>query len=158
MSQIQSGVFEKAIQIRFSHCDPGGLVYYPRYLMLVQWLVEDWFTEALAIPFAQFIGIRRFGLPVAKLSCEFSAPCRHGDQLTFNLVLARLGKRSFTIHVEGRAAGQLTLRCEQVLVTTSLESNTAIDIPDDLRLALERFGVVPATSPGMQAEITQATR
>ncbi|MDF6762844.1 acyl-CoA thioesterase, partial [Escherichia coli] len=36
--------FERAARIRFAHCDPAGIVYFPQYLVLFNVLVEDWFT------------------------------------------------------------------------------------------------------------------
>ncbi|NDZ17496.1 acyl-CoA thioesterase [Variovorax sp. WS11] len=148
------GIFEKTAPIRFSHCDPAGIVYYPRYLVLTQWLVEDWFNEALGIGFADFIGRRSLGLPVATLRYDFVEPARQGDALCLRLSVLRLGRRSFTVSIEGEVGGRLKLRAEQVLVTTSLATERAIDIPDDLRAAVERFGVAgsPQARQGRAAD------
>ena len=144
------GIFERTVPIRFSHCDPAGIVYYPRYLVLTQWLVEDWFDDGLGIRFSDFIGRRRLGLPVATLRYDFAEPARQGDALCLRLSLLRLGGRSFTISIEGMVDGRPKLRAEQVLVTTSLDSERAIEIPEDLRAALEDFGVttpLPVSPP-----------
>ena len=33
--------------IRFSHCDPAGIGFYPRYVELVNEVVEDWCNDGL---------------------------------------------------------------------------------------------------------------
>lgn len=32
-------------QVRFEHCDPAGIVFYPRYIEMLQEIVEDWFAD-----------------------------------------------------------------------------------------------------------------
>ena len=73
--------FERAARIRFAHCDPAGIVYFPQYLVLFNGLVEDWFTDGLGVSYAQMLGPRRIGLPIVKLHCEFSAVSRMGDEV-----------------------------------------------------------------------------
>lgn len=136
-------VFTRETQVRFSHCDPAGMVYYPRYLELTQWLVEDWFTQGLGIDFADMFARRRIGTPVATLRYDFAAPSRQGDLLTLNLVLARLGGKSFTVRIEGFVGESLKLEAEQVLVMTSLANDRSIEIPEDIRAAMAGFGVTP---------------
>jgi 4-hydroxybenzoyl-CoA thioesterase len=131
-------VFEKAVRIRFSHCDPAGMVYYPRYVTLVQWLVEDWFNEGLQIDFAGYIGRSRLGLPVVTMRFDFIEPARQGDLLNMRLSVLRAGRRSITLAIEGIVDGRPRLRAEQVLVTTSLDTGAAVEIPGDLRAAIER--------------------
>ncbi len=139
MALSNTKVFEKRVQIRFSQCDPAGIVYFPQYLMLTNWLVEDWFTHELGIDFADYIGKRRLGLPIVKLNCEFFLPSRHGEMLTLSLELTKIGKRSIGLTITGSANGQVRLRSEQVLVTTSLDTGLSIDLPADLKASLENF-------------------
>jgi len=44
-----SATFDMPVRIRFAHCDPAGIVFFPQYLVLTNALVEDWFTERLKI-------------------------------------------------------------------------------------------------------------
>ena len=37
-------VFETVIPVRFQHCDPAGIVFYPRYLEMINQTVEEWFA------------------------------------------------------------------------------------------------------------------
>ncbi|HEY1393321.1 MAG TPA: acyl-CoA thioesterase, partial [Methylibium sp.] len=38
-------VFWRERQIRFSDCDPAGIVFYPQYFVMFNGLVEDWVGE-----------------------------------------------------------------------------------------------------------------
>jgi 4-hydroxybenzoyl-CoA thioesterase len=131
--------FSKTYLIRFQHCDPAGIVYFPQYLVLTNWLVEDWFTEGLNIDFSDLIGKRQLGLPLVKLNCEFTAPSRHGDQLTFDLRVERLGRSSLTVVIEGHVNGVLRMRSQQTMVQTCLTDGTSTPIPADIRRSLGHF-------------------
>jgi len=128
--------FSKTYLIRFQHCDPAGIVYFPQYLVLTNWLVEDWFTEGLDINFTHLIGRRQLGLPLVKLACEFTVPSRHGEHLTLELRVERLGQRSLTLDIEGHVDGVVRMRCQQVMVQTDLHDGKSTPIPADIRSAL----------------------
>lgn len=125
--------FEREVLVRFAHCDPAGIVYFPQYLVLFNGLVEDWFNEGLGIGYAHFIGERRCGLPMVKLDCEFKAPSKMGERLTLSLGVTRVGNSSITLQLCASADGQVRVVSNQVLVTTSLDTNRAVPIPEDLR-------------------------
>jgi acyl-CoA thioesterase FadM len=50
----ESAPFATDKLIRFHHCDPAGIVFYPQYFVLFNELVEDWFNHGLGIDFARF--------------------------------------------------------------------------------------------------------
>jgi 4-hydroxybenzoyl-CoA thioesterase len=138
MNDARHATFERPVRIRFAHCDPAGIVFFPQYLVLTNGLVEDWFTDGLGIDYAQMIGVRRVGLPIVKLDCEFSRPSRMGETITLALTLQTIGRRSIGIEIVGRLGDEVRFRATQVLVTTSFETGGSIDIPDDIRAALTR--------------------
>lgn len=142
MAELRAAVrhaFERPQPIRFGHCDPAGIVYFPQYLVMLNMLTEDWFNEALGIPYSQVLGPRRIGLPTVRLECDFTAISRMGETVTLGLSVARLGGRSITLDLGCRLGDEARLVARQVLVTTSLDTHRAIDIPDDLRAAMARF-------------------
>lgn len=131
--------FERTVRVRFAHCDPAGIVFFPQYLVMLNNLVEDWVSEALGVPYAELIGRRRTGLPTISLNCEFTAVSRMGEDVTMGLSLEQVGTKSITLQHGCRRNDELRMRVRQVLVFTSLDTHRAIDIPADLRAALERF-------------------
>ena len=145
-SQNTSRVFRQSVMVHFSHCDPAGMVFFPQYFVMLNNLVETWFTQGLGINYAQLIGKRRMGLPTVSLQSEFIAPSRMGETLDFELQVTRLGQTSFTLAVIGRGGPEVRLRLQQVVVTTSLDGDHAIPIPPDVRVALARYQV-PTGAP-----------
>lgn len=139
-------VFERPVRIRFAHCDPAGIVFFPQYLVLTNALVEDWFTDGLGIDYADVIGNRRVGLPIVKLDCEFSRPSRMGETISLALSLIHIGSRSIRIRITGRGSDGVRFAATQVLVTTSLEAGASIEIPNDIRAALMRAAAIPDSS------------
>lgn len=138
-----SASFERPVRIRFSHCDPAGIVFFPQYLVMTNALVEDWFNEGLHIDYAHMIVQRRLGLPIVKLDCEFSRPSQMGETITLTLNVAAIGRRSISIEIVGHCNGETRFRAKQVLVTTSLERGTSIDLPADIASALAAFAPKP---------------
>ncbi|MDO4682988.1 MAG: thioesterase family protein [Lautropia sp.] len=135
--------FSRPVQIRFSHCDPAGIVFFPQYLVLFNQLVEDWFDEGLGIGYADMIGRRQIGLPIVRLECDFQAISRMGDEVTLCLSVERIGGKSLTLQLQCRDAGQVRVSARKVLVFTDLKSHRAIPMPADIRQALEGVTVSP---------------
>ena len=148
MAPIHPARFERPQRIRFGQCDPAGIVFYPQYFVLFNALVEDWVSDALGIPYAELLGPRGVGLPTVSLQTDFKAISRMGDEVTLGLQVDRLGTRSLTLALDCLGAdGQERVRARKVLVTTSLQSHKAIDLPADLRAAIVRFGVAGPAQP-----------
>ena len=132
-------MFKSDKLIRFHHCDPAGIVFYPQYFVLFNELVEDWFSDGLRIDFAEFHAVRKLGLPMRKIECEFLAPSKLGEKLTLRLAVKKIGNTSLTLAVSGSAAGEERIRATLVVVVVSSATRRAIPIPPDLRAGFERF-------------------
>ncbi|HSM22520.1 MAG TPA: thioesterase family protein, partial [Rubrivivax sp.] len=125
--------------VRFADCDPAGIVFFPQYLVMLNTLVEEWFDEALRIPYAHFIGERRLGLPTVRLEVDFTAVSRHGERLEQRLGVVRAGRSSLELQQEFLGGDEMRLRARQVLVCTSLLTHRPQPLPDDVRAALQPY-------------------
>ncbi len=125
--------------IRFHHCDPAGIVFYPQYFVLFNELVEDWFDQGLGVDFARLHGELKRGVPVRRLECDFLSPSRIGERLTFTLAVSKLGTTSLVAEVEAGAGGVARVRATLVLVYLSLETHRPVPFPEELRMKLARF-------------------
>ncbi|HRI18283.1 MAG TPA: thioesterase family protein [Burkholderiaceae bacterium] len=131
--------FEREQLIRFSHCDPAAIVFFPRYFVMFNNHVEDWFDDGLKLGYAHVVTERRIGLPTVSIRCDFSRPSRMGERVHLGLAVERLGRSSITLALECRHGDELRVRAQQVIVTQSLESGHAVPIPDDIRAAMAAF-------------------
>ena len=148
---LPDGAFRRPYRIRFSDCDPAGIVFYPQYFVMLNGLVEDWFEGALGLPYRHVIGERRIGLPSVRLEVDFESVSRHGDDVELALGVERLGRASLTLchAISGAQDGVRRMAMRQVLVATSLDTHRAIEIPADVRTAIVRHA--PATAAATAA-------
>ena len=86
--------FTKTEKIRFKHVDYAGIVFYPRFLEMLNDLVEDWFEEALDRPFSKIHETN--GIPTVDLKVQFKKAARIGETLTKSLWVTHLGSASVT--------------------------------------------------------------
>ena len=131
-------VFTREKRVRFHHCDPAGIVFYPQYFVFFHELMEDWFNEALGEDHAALVRSGH-GLPAVKVECEFLAPNPLGDVIAFELRVAHLGRSSITLAITGKAHGVDCLRATVVAVHSRLHPLGSVEIPARLRAAMERF-------------------
>ena len=132
-------LFRRERLIRFSDCDPAGIVFYPQYFVMFNGLVEDWISEGLGVGYTALVIDRRIGLPTVRLEADFTAVSRMGDAVALELAVERLGTRSLTLALRCVGVeGDVRMRMRQIIVLTSLENHRAIAIPEDLRRAIAR--------------------
>ncbi len=132
-------IFQKEKQIRFSHCGPPGLGFYPRYVELVNEVVEDWFERGLEVSFHELHEKHRLGIPTVRLEVEYMIPSTYGDRLTFQLKVLRLGNSSMTFEVAALAADKMRLRAELTVVMMAMDTMRPVAIDDFWRPRLEKF-------------------
>lgn len=137
--------FTKKEKIRFKHVDFAGIVFYPRFLEMLNDLVEDWFEEALEHPFSKIH--ETHGIPTVDLKVQFKKAARIGDTLTKTLWVVNLGGASVTcgFHFKDQS-GTTSLEGEVTLVNVALNkgANTikAEPFDDDTRSKIGKFVVV----------------
>ncbi len=141
--------FTRPYTIRFAHCDPAGIVFYPQYFVLLNDHVEDWFAQALGTDFRALHEDRRLGVPTVHLSCDFTAPSRLGDIVDFSLTVTRLGNASVTLSRSASCNGQNRLTLTQVLTCLDMNTGRACPWPDDIRAAMTEYleAETPAHAP-----------
>ncbi|UUC44606.1 acyl-CoA thioesterase [Flavobacterium cerinum] len=85
-------IFIKTEKVRFQHVDYAGIVFYPRFLEMLNCLVEDWFEEALERPFFKMHETN--GIPTVDLKVQFKKAARLGEILTKKLWVKNIGGAS----------------------------------------------------------------
>lgn len=131
--------FEKPISIRFGHCDPAGIIFYPRFFEILNGLVEDWFGSDLGCDFATLLNDFGLGTPMVNLHTEFIAPCRLGDIVDFSLHISDLGNSSATIEVNGRVKSETYIQAQGVLVCSKINLSGSQPWPQAIKEKMELY-------------------
>jgi 4-hydroxybenzoyl-CoA thioesterase len=137
--------FTKSETIRFKHVDFAGIVFYPRFLEMLNDLVEDWFAEALGRPFS---GMHETGngIPTVDLKVQFKKAARIGDVLEKSLWVVKLGGASVTFGFEfAHTDGSTCLEGEATLVNVALDKNgsgiKAEPFSDETRSRISKYQI-----------------
>ena len=131
-------IFSTSKKIRFHHCDPAGIVFYPQFFYLLHEVQEDFLAH---VGFAEHHMITAgMGVPIVDLKTEFLGMCRNGDDINIHLSLSKVGNSSigmsYTITGDD---GQVRLRASGVVVYSTVPQGKPMRIPNDLRDALAPY-------------------
>jgi 4-hydroxybenzoyl-CoA thioesterase len=135
---IDNSFFSERL-VRFSYCDPAGIVFFPQYFIMFNGLVEDWFNQGLGLDYANYITEHRLGFPVVSINCDFVAPSRIGERITLGLKLEHLGRSSLKLRMTCSYKNEERVRANFVLAAMDLDKAKAVPVPDDLRLLMTGF-------------------
>lgn len=137
--------FTRTELVRFQHCDAAGIVFYPRYVEMVNATVEDFFAGPVGHSVAEIHGPMNASTPVAHLEVDFRAPSRLGEVLDFALVVERVGRTSASFAVACSCAGQPRFEAKLTIVHISRTDFRPAPWPGAMRAAFEsaREGAMP---------------
>lgn len=124
--------------VRFSDCDPAGIVYTPRFIDMANGVIEDFFLAKLRIGYHALIqsGI---GLGYKSVDSDFFRPALMGDRLNFVVIVEHIGRTSVIFSIHCVREVEEIMRCRLVMVTTSLNTHNAISIPQHVKAALTAY-------------------
>ena len=131
--------YKHTTRIRFTHTDPAGFVFFPRYFEKFQSAIEDWFNFELEVDYAGLVLNQGLGLPTVRTECTFVKPCLLGEMLDLEVELMKIGTTSLTVEFIGTVAGEERLRARSVLVLIALGDGRPVPFPAELREKLENY-------------------
>ena len=129
--------YTRLIQIEFNHCDPAGIVFYPRYFEMTNSVVENFFADVVGRSFAQMHGAAQNGVPTVAIEASFIAPSRLGDKVLFSIEVLKVGRSSVAVRITGACGGEDRMRAELTLVW--IDAMKAAPWPDAMRAALVAY-------------------
>ena len=128
--------FRTTRKVEFNHCDPAGIVFYPRYFEMLNSVAEEWFGERNGLSFPAMHQSVRRGVPTAKLDIRFTAPSRHGDVLEFVIEVLKVGGASLDIVTRCSGDGIQRFECHQTFVFIDLDTGKPLPWTEELRANL----------------------
>lgn len=106
--------FHVTQKVLFKHCDPAGIVFYPRYFEMINDAVEAFFDEVVGLPFETMH--KAHGVPTVRIEAHFAQASRHGDFLEIEVVPTRLGGSSLDLDLTGTCGGEKRFAVSLTLV------------------------------------------
>ncbi len=136
-------------RVRFTDCDPAGIVYFPRYFDWFHQAMESWFDEDLGLAYSELITERRLGLPCVHTEADFKAGCRLGEDVEVELSVEELGNSSITLAFAVRGSGELKATGRSVVVLAHMQPEGGVRLSrlqGELRERVEAFVADSGTS------------
>jgi 4-hydroxybenzoyl-CoA thioesterase len=128
--------FKRTELVRFQHCDAAGIVFYPRYVEMVNATIEDFFAACVGHSFAEIHGPMNAAVPVAALTMEFKTPSRLGETLGFELLVTGIGRSSMNVELTCCHDSSVRFTARLTLVHISKTDYRAHPWPDRMRSRL----------------------
>ena len=137
--------FIKKETVRFQHVDFAGIVFYPRFLEMLNNIVEDFYDEALGMPFKNLH--KTGGIPTVDLKVQFKKAARLGDVLTKYFWVKKFGSSSMTCgfkfeHEDGSICLEGEVSLVRVEFNEARDEIKASPFPEEMRAKLEQY-VIP---------------
>lgn len=88
----------RTVRIEWGHCDPAGIVYFPRYF--------EYFDQSTAAMF-EALGYRKselqeafdiVGFPMVDTRANFRLPSKYGEDVVILTTIPEWGRSSFKVH------------------------------------------------------------
>ncbi len=128
-------IYHRQIQIEFNHCDPAGIVFFPRFYEMVSSVAENFHKDVGGLGYAGMMAAGQ-GVPTVRMETDFHAPARLGDVLDFRLQVERLGRSSMTFLITAWTDhNRLTVHMTQAFV----QGPKAVSWPPDVRARIDAF-------------------
>ncbi len=124
--------------IQFAHCDPAGIVFYPRFFDICLDVKEE-FMQHVGFPHHHSINVEKIGWPIVRLETDFKRPCRYADQIEIDIQLWRLGEASMGLLYRFRGDDGERLLVKSVIVRVDLKSNKPVTMSVPMRAAFGEY-------------------
>jgi 4-hydroxybenzoyl-CoA thioesterase len=128
--------FRVRSRIRFAHCDPAGIAYYPRYFELCDGAIEDW-TEAVLVPRRLLHLELGLALPTVDLHATFRAPSRLGDWLDIAIVVHCVGRTSLQLSTVAHCGEEERFSTRYTQVLMRMSDARPVPWPEEWRMRIE---------------------
>ena len=122
-------------KILFRHCDPAGMVFYPRYFELINDCVEAFFEQVLDLPYDKLH--EQNAIPTVEITTQFKAPSRLGDEVLIALDCTRLGRSSMALGFHAKCGDETRFEARSTLVFVD-RSGRPTGWPDQVRQKLDQ--------------------
>ena len=88
----------RKVRIEWGDCDPGGIIFYPRYFAIFDACTSALIERALGMTKHDYLKVHDFaGHPLVKARSRFIIPTRFGDDVTIETTVTEFRRSSFDL-------------------------------------------------------------
>lgn len=140
VSPAGNRAFEVLDRVRWSDCDPFGIIYYGAYVRLFQVAEEELF-RACGLPFAVLRQGKNVWIPRKAFHAEFHSPAELDEEVAVQACFSRIGTTSLTMQFEVYRASDRAHRATGSLTVVSVDRATmkTKPLPDDVKASLGAY-------------------
>ncbi|HEY9553922.1 acyl-CoA thioesterase [Allosphingosinicella sp.] len=131
--------FRVSYPVRFAHCDPAGIAYYPRCFELCDAAIEEWTETVIGVSRSTLHLDMHLALPTVDLRAGFSAPSRLGDWLDLSILVEHVGRSSIVLATDVTSGNETRFAVTFTQVLTCMKTMRPKPWPTEWRERLISF-------------------
>lgn len=139
----------RTVRIEWGDCDPGGIVYFPRYFECFDASTRALFERAGLSKRKMMKSYAMNGIPLVDIKARFLKPSRFGDDVVVESSVAKWGNSSFVVQHRLLRGDVLAVECFETRVWVvhphgDREEFESRPIPEEVK---ERFAGKAESNP-----------
>jgi acyl-CoA thioester hydrolase len=132
-----SRAFVHRLRVRYSECDPQGVVFNAHFVTYFDIALTELWREAIG-PYGEMTATGT-DMVVDEVRARYHAPARFDDVLDIGVAPTRLGNTALSTRIEVRRHSELAVEGEMRHVFVDVATRAKRPIPDDVRRGLEPY-------------------
>lgn len=129
--------FRHRLRVRYSDCDPQGVLFFANHLTYFDVAVTELWREAIG-PYGEMIDAG-VDMVVAEAALRYRGPVPFDEEVEVTAEVTRLGTTGMTTRLRILHDGSVASEGELRHVFVSAGGNEKREIPDDVRAGLEPY-------------------
>jgi acyl-CoA thioester hydrolase len=135
--------FKHRTRVRYSDCDPQGVVFFANHLGFFDIAMTELWREAIG-PYDEMVA-GGVDMVVAEANVRYRGPVPFDAEVELSAEITRLGQTGMTTRLELSVDGELRTEGELRHVFVEVEGGAKTEIPAEIRRALEPYMAEGAT-------------
>ena len=141
-----SRAFVHRLRVRYSECDPQGVVFNAHFVTYFDIALTELWREAIG-PYGEMTATGT-DMVVAEVRARYHAPARFDDVLDIGVAPTRIGNTALSTRIEVRCHGELAVEGDIRHVFVDAATRAKRPIPDDVRGGLAPYLASTAADGG----------
>ena len=129
--------FTHTLRVRYSECDPQGVVFNANYVAYLDVVMTELWREAIG-PYQQMVEAGT-DMVVAEVNVRFLGPAGFDDEIDFEARITRLGETAMSTLIEASTDGKPVIEAQMRHVFIDPETKAKQAMPADIREALKPY-------------------